>query len=274
MHVQVASWKAARATQVNASIWDAEQDQQLRTAIVDPPKKPSGAIDWTVIAAGVRDRSNSQCYRRWATRLSHPDRGSSSKRKRVHPPLPSTPVPPIPRATDEEFDDPELMDSSDDEDALPPPPPPQPNRMGVDASLAPLAPGVYKVVWPVQRRAERELPHDVARLLGPETVLTVAQAMRLHASGTVRRCYEGGWMARSQQVRTAALFLAHTHLHAHRPDLVAVGLPPPLDLRAYGLAVGMPDENKGQQATAARVQRNIEKAAAVGVRDGAVKPEC
>ena len=93
----------------------------------------------------------------------------------------------------------------------------------------------------------------------------VAQAMRLHASGTVRRIYASGYGAKSKQVRAAALFLAHKHLHEHRP---ALGLPPPLQLGygAYGVAVGMPAKSAAES-----VRKCVNKAFENGVRDGAVE---
>ena len=94
----------------------------------------------------------------------------------------------------------------------------------------------------------------------------VAQAMRLHASGTVRRIYASGYGAKSKQVRAAALFLAHKHLHEHRPDLVARGLPPPLQLGDYGVAVGMP-----AKSAADSVRKCVKNAFEKGVRDGAVE---
>lgn len=112
---------------------------------------------------------------------------------------------------------------------------------------------------------ENELPGDIARLLGGKTVVAVTQAMRLHASGTVRRIYASGYGAKSKQVRAAALFLAHKHLHEHRP---ALGLPPPLQLGygAYGVAVGMPAKSAAES-----VRKCVNKAFENGVRDGAVE---
>ena len=111
---------------------------------------------------------------------------------------------------------------------------------------------------------EKELPRDIVQLLGRKAGLAVAQAMRLHASGTVRRIYASEWKGRSEGVRAVALFLAHTHLHVHRPDLAALG--PPLELGAYGVAVGMP-----AKSAAASVRKFFTKAFEAGVRDGAVE---
>ena len=113
---------------------------------------------------------------------------------------------------------------------------------------------------------EKELPRDIAQLLGRKAGLAVAQAMRLHASGTVRRIYMSDWKGRSEGVRAVALFLAHKHLHAHRPDLAALGLPPPLELGAYGVAVRMP-----AKSAAASVRKCVTKAFEAGVGDGAVE---
>ena len=93
--------------------------------------------------------------------------------------------------------------------------------------------------------------------------------MRLHASGTVRRIYASDWKkSRSEGVRAVALLLAHKHLHEHRRDLVARGLPPPLvnELGAYGVAVGMP-----AKSAAASVLKCYKKAFDAGVCDGAVE---
>merc|ERR1719271_304217 len=73
---------------------------------------------------------------------------------------------------------------------------------------------------------EKELPRDIARLLGGKAVPAVVHAMRLHASDTVRKIYASEWKGRSENVRAVALYLAHKHLHEHRP---ALGLPPPLE---------------------------------------------
>jgi hypothetical protein len=80
----------------------------------------------------------------------------------------------------------------------------------------------------------------------------------------VRRIYASDWKGRSEGVRAVALFLAHTHLHVHRPDLAALG--PPLELGAYGVAVGMP-----AKSAAASVRKFFTKAFEAGVRDGAVE---
>ena len=58
----------------------------------------------------------------------------------------------------------------------------------------------------------------------------------------------------------------HKHLHVHRPDLAAHGLPPLLELGAYGVAVGMP-----AKSAAASVRKFFTKAFEAGVRDGAVE---
>ena len=69
-----------------------------------------------------------------------------------------------------------------------------------------------------------------------------------------------------------ALFLAHKHLHEHRPDLVARGLPPPprrrgeIELGAYGVAVEMP-----AKSAAGSVRKAFKLAFDAGVRDGAVE---
>ena len=55
-------------------------------------------------------------------------------------------------------------------------------------------------------------------------------------------------------------------LHVHRPDLAALGLPPPLELGAYGVAVRMP-----AKSAAASVRKCVTKAFEAGVGDGAVE---
>ena len=113
---------------------------------------------------------------------------------------------------------------------------------------------------------EKALQSDIEKLLGRKAVLAVVHAMRLHASGTVRRIYASKWKGRSENVRAVALFLAHKHLHEHRRDLVARGLPPPLQLGAYGVAVGMP-----AKSAAASVRKSFNHAFDAGVCDGAVE---
>ena len=115
------------------------------------------------------------------------------------------------------------------------------------------------------RGPENDLPRDIERLFhGKCNNNAVKQAMRLYASGTIRRIYSSGWLPKSPTVRAVALYLAHKHMCANRPDLRKLGLPTMFvqdKAKAYGAAAQAPKSFD--------LKRFVKQAEACGVADGA-----
>ena len=134
---------------------------------------------------------------------------------------------------------------------------------GPSAAPASTAPTLAKDMCP--RGPENDLPRDIERLFhGKCNNNAVKQAMRLYASGTIRRIYSSGWLPKSHTVRAVALYLAHKHMCANRPDLRKLGLPTMFVQdkgKAYGAAAQAPKSFD--------LRRFVKQAETSGVADGA-----
>ena len=116
------------------------------------------------------------------------------------------------------------------------------------------------------RDPEDELPGDIERLFhGKCNNNAVKQAMRLYASGTIRRIYSSGWHPKSHTVRAVALYLAHDHMCAIWPlPEIWLGLPTMFVQdkgKAYGAAAQAPKSFD--------LKRRVKQAETFGVADGA-----
>ena len=134
---------------------------------------------------------------------------------------------------------------------------------GPSAAPASTAPTLAKDMC--ARVSENDLPRDIERLFhGKCNNNAVKQAMRLYASGTIRRIYSSGWLPKSHTVRAVALYLAHKHMCANRPDLRKLGLPTMCVQdkgKAYGAAAQAPKSFD--------LKRFVKHAETYGVADGA-----